>query len=231
MRRRREEHLAFVAHDLKTPLSVISMSLKLLEDWLPPEVKVDRTKTLLEALSRNAKRLEAMIKAAVQEEAQINPDETLKLHRRRADLWPLVQGIIYDLRPLAKENGIRLVNSVPESLVVCADAPALTHVFQNLLSNALRYTPEGVITVEAIAIGINGAECRVVDTGKGIPEAIIERVFDKGVTDPQRGGTGLGLAIVRQLVEAHGGQVAVESTLGKGSTFKFTLPEVANDGC
>lgn len=231
LRRRREEHMAFIAHDLRTPLSIISMSLRLLEDWLPQETKTGQTKTLLEALRRNAKRLDAMIKAAVQEETQINPDETLKLHRRQVDLWPLVQGIIYDLRPVAKEKRTRLVNSVPENLMICADATALTHVFQNLLSNALRYTPDGMVTVEAVALGGNGLECRVIDTGEGIPEGMVERVFDKGVTDPKGGGTGLGLAIVRQVVEAHGGRVTVDSAPGKGSIFKFTLPDVSDNGC
>ena len=231
LRRRREEHMAFVAHDLKTPLSVISMSLSILERELPPEVRSGTTGTLLEAMRRNARRLDSMIKAVVREEAQIDPDETPKLRRRQLDLWPLVQGIIYDLGPLAKRAGTRLVNSVPESLVVCADAPALTHVFQNLLSNALRHTPGGVVTVEAMPLGRDGAECRVVDTGEGIPADLVGCVFDKGVKDPKGAGTGLGLAIVRQVVEAHGGRVDVDSTRGKGSAFIFTLPETSDGGC
>ena len=102
----------------------------------------------------------------------------------------------------------------------------LGQVFQNLVSNALRYTTRGQIAIGAQSIDEGQTvRCWVSDTGTGIEPDRLGRVFDKLETDADRkGGMGLGLAIVRQVVEAHGGKVFVESELGKGSTFTFLVP-------
>lgn len=223
-RLRRVEHLAFVAHDLKTPLSAVEMASRLLERDLSEESKTGRNRMLLETLRRNVGRLGALVKAVVREDTRIDADAELVLRRREFDLWPLVQGLVYDLRPLAANAGTKLVNAVPEDLAVFADAPALSQVFQNLLSNAMRYAPGGKVTVEARGLEEGGVECRVSDTGSGIEEARLSKVFEKGETDGLAGGTGLGLAIVRQVVEAHGGRVRAESRQGEGTTFIFNLP-------
>jgi signal transduction histidine kinase len=223
-RRRRDEHLAFVAHDLKTPLSAVDMASRLLERDLSEESKTGRNKMLLETLRRNVGRLGALVKAVVREDSRISTDAELVLRRREFDLWPLVQGLVYDLRPLAATAGTKLVNSVPEALVAYADAPALTQVFQNLLSNAMKYAPGGKVTVEARGLEGGGVECRVSDNGSGIEEGRLVKVFEKGETDGRQGGTGLGLAIVRQVVEAHGGEVRAESAPGRGATFVFNIP-------
>ncbi len=224
-RRRREEHLAFVAHDLKTPLSAVDMASRLLELGLPEESKTDRNGMLLETVRRNVGRLRALVKAVVREEARIDEGAELALRRREFDLWPLVQGLVYDLRPLAAPAGTKLVNSVPEALTVWADAPALSQVFQNLLSNAIRYAPGGRVTVTARALEGGGVECGVSDTGSGIEESRLAKVFEKGETDGHEGGTGLGLAIARQVVEAHGGRVHARSRPGEGTTFIFNIPD------
>jgi two-component system phosphate regulon sensor histidine kinase PhoR len=119
---------------------------------------------------------------------------------------------------------------VPDDLVVYADASLLRRVFQNLIANAIKYTPRGEVVLGARELGAAGAvECWVSDNGSGIPEALLEKIFDKGETDPaSAGGTGLGLAIVKTFTEAHGGQVTVESKEGVGSTFRFSLPTKAN---
>ena len=149
-----------------------------------------------------------------------------RLERRHFDLWPVVQSLIDDLRPLADEAYVTLANSVPGHLTVFADAALLTQALQNLLSNAIKYTSYGQITVGAAVVqNGNAVACWVSDTGSGIPEDRIGKIFDKLETDPSRkGGLGLGLAIVKQAIEAHGGEVKVESTVGVGSTFRFTLP-------
>jgi len=223
-RRRREEHLAFVAHDLKTPLSAVDMASRLLEQDMPEESKTDRNRMLLETLRRNVGRLRALVKAVVREDARIDADAELVLRRREFDLWPLVQGLVYDLRPLAAPAGTKLVNSVPEDLTVCADAPALSQVFQNLLSNAIRYAPGGRVTVAARPLEGGGVECEVSDDGSGIEESRLVKIFEKGETDGREGGTGLGLAIARQVVEAHGGHVRARSRTGEGTTFTFDIP-------
>jgi signal transduction histidine kinase len=159
-RRRREEHLAFVLHDLKTPLSAVDMASRLLESDLADEAKSGRSRMLFEALRRNVGRLGALVKATVY-----------------------------------------------------ADAPALSQVFQNLLSNAIRYAPGGTVTAGARSL-----------EGGGVEESRLSKVFEKGETDGRAGGTGLGLAIVRQVVEAHGGRVRAESRTGEGTTFVFDIP-------
>jgi two-component system phosphate regulon sensor histidine kinase PhoR len=99
-------------------------------------------------------------------------------------------------------------------------------VFQNLIANAIKYTPRGEIVVGARELGTDGTvECWVGDNGAGIPADLLEKVFEKGEADPDAAGvTGLGLAIVKMFTEAHGGTVTVESHEGAGSTFRFSLP-------
>ena len=106
----------------------------------------------------------------------------------------------------------------------------LRRVFQNLIANAIKYTPEGEVTVGAKAQAAEeSVECWVTDTGKGISKEYLDRIFDKGESDPNsEGGFGLGLAIVKVFTEASGGQVTVESREGIGSTFRFSLPNKMN---
>jgi two-component system sensor histidine kinase ChiS len=119
-----------------------------------------------------------------------------------------------------------VVNEIPSMLTVFADASLVTQVFQNLLGNAFRYTPDGRVVISARTE--NGlTTCVVRDNGGGIPAAMLDHVFDKGSTDCEADGAGLGLAIVKQIVEAHGGQARVESTEGEGARFSFTLPTMA----
>jgi len=97
---------------------------------------------------------------------------------------------------------------------------------QNLIANAIKYTPRGEVSIGARDLGAEtGVECWITDNGEGIPEELLEKVFDKGETDLEKaGGTGLGLAIVKTFIEAHGGKVSVESMKSLGSTFRFSLP-------
>jgi two-component system, OmpR family, phosphate regulon sensor histidine kinase PhoR len=223
--RRREEHLAFIAHDLKTPLSAVDMASALLERNLPEEAKTGQTGMLLATLRRNVGRLGALVKAVVREDARVEAGAEIVLHRREFDLWPLAQGLVYDLRPLAAPADTKLVNSVPEDLTVYADAHALSQIIQNLISNALKYAPGGRVTVGARSAGEGAVECCVSDTGEGVEPGRLEKIFEKGETDRRQGGTGYGLAIVRQLVEAHGGRAWAESRPGEGATFYFTIPD------
>jgi signal transduction histidine kinase len=148
------------------------------------------------------------------------------LERRRFDLWPLVEALIHDLHPVAGTDSTRLINAIPEDFVVYADASLLRRVFQNLIANAISYTPRGEVVIGATLTDEGGtAECFVRDNGEGIPEDRRLTVFDKYETDPEKqGGSGLGLAIVKTFVEAHGGVVTVEGELGVGSIFRLTLP-------
>ena len=226
IQQRREEHLTFVAHDLRSPLAAIAMAARLLEDTVPDVGKDERAAMLLETMHRNVARLNSLVVKVVQEEANLKAQVDEKVKRREVKLRSLVEALVSDLRPLADASNLSLLNKVPEELTAFADPNMLTLIFQNLISNAIDYTPNGEVTIGAKKVKESASiECWVSDNGAGIPADRLEKVFDKLETDPDKeGGLGLGLAIVKQFVEAHGGQVAVESELGQGSTFRFTLP-------
>jgi signal transduction histidine kinase len=164
-------------------------------------------------------------------------DELLDIGRiesgkARMDLRPvppidLVLQEIEAYRPAARDGGVSLVVDLPATLPqVWVDPARVAHVFANLLSNALKYTPPGgKVTLSAKAEG-EFVRFQVSDTGVGIPEKYRPRIFEQFFRVPDQGpgtGVGLGLAIVKDIVEAHGGTVGVESREGTGSTFRFTL--------
>ena len=226
VQRRREEYLAFVAHDLRTPLNAISLAGRVLELMLSGSDTRPETSQMLKALRRNVQQLEGLVGKVLEESTHLETELGIKLERREFDLWPLVESLIHDLHPVAGTDSTRLINKVPDDMVVYADASLLRRVFQNLIANSIKYTPRGDVIVGAMELGAEGAvECWVSDNGAGIPAELLEKVFDKGESDPENaGGTGLGLAIVKTFTEAHGGQVTVESKQGVGSMFRFSLP-------
>jgi two-component system, OmpR family, phosphate regulon sensor histidine kinase PhoR len=229
IQQRREEHLAFVAHDLRSPLAAISMAAQLLERAIPDVASDERATSLLGTMHRNVRRLNSLVVKVVQEDANLKAKVNEKVNRQEVNLKELVEGLVSDLGPLAAASHLSLTNEVPEGLTAFADANMLSLIFQNLISNAIDYTPNGKVVVGAQESAESASiECWVSDNGAGIPAERLEKVFDKLETDPdKKGGMGLGLAIVKQFVEAHGGTVEVESELGRGSTFRFTLPVMA----
>ena len=232
VKQKREEYLAFVAHDLQTPLFAISLAGRVLENRLPKLGFTPDSAQMLKTLRRSVQQLEGLVRKVREENSNLDdggdPENAdgIKLQRREFDLWPLVESLIEEIQPVADNAKTRLVNQVPDDLMAFADAGLLKRVFQNLLSNAIRYTPGGEIVVAAADAGTEGGmDCWVGDNGAGIPAPMLGNVFVKGESDPNNPeGTGLGLAIVKTFVEAHGGTVSVESTEGKGSTFRFSLP-------
>lgn len=226
VQRRRDEYLAFVVHDLRTPLNAISLAVDVLELGANEQTATARSARMASALRRNVKHLEALVSRVMDENENLESPAGVTLVLRHVDLWPLVEALLQDLHTVAADARTRLVNEVPPEMVVYADASALRRVLQNLLANAIKYTPQGEVTIGARELGDGrGVECWVQDDGAGIPQARIGAVFDKGETDPnQTGGSGLGLAIVKSFVEAHGGTVTVESEVGRGASFRFVLP-------
>ena len=229
VQRRREQYLAFVAHDLRTPLNAISLAGRVLELTVGANDPGAETAQMLKALRRNVQHLEGLVSKVLEENTSLQTEVGIKLERREFDLWPLVEALVHDLHPVAGTDSTRLVNSVPDDIMVYADASLLRRVFQNLIGNAIKYTPRGEVVIGARELDADGVvECWVSDNGAGIPEASLETIFelDKAKTESSErdGGTGLGLAIVKTFAEAHGGEVAAESTEGVGSTFRFTLP-------
>lgn len=231
IQQRREEHLAFVAHDLRTPLSSIAMAAKLLEITIPDVVRDERAAKLLDTMHRNVKRLNLLVVKVIEEDANLKAKVNEKVERREVNLRELVEVLTSDLSPLAAASNLSLINNIPEELTAFADAAMLTLIFQNLISNAIDYTPNGEVVIGAQHRSeFAFVQCRVSDNGAGISAEQLNKVFDKQETDPnKKSGMGLGLAIVKQFVEAHGGQVGVDSKPGQGSTFRFTIPDKAPD--
>jgi len=226
VRQHRDEHLAFVAHDLRTPLNAISLATSVLERTLPMPNNGAAYAQMFKTLRRNVQHLDALVGKVIEENTKLLSEVGIKLERRAFDLWPLVESLIHDLDPVAHVAHTRLINQVPDDLVVYADAGLLRRVFQNIIANAIAYAPRGKVVIGAREFGAERTvECWVSDNGAGIPRERLEKVFDKAETDPgKEGGWGLGLAIVKTFVEAHGGKVSVESKEGVGSTFRCTLP-------
>jgi signal transduction histidine kinase len=228
LQKRREEHLSFVIHDLRTPLQAVSLATTMLERSLPEAAKTESFALALPMLRRNILRLDALIKRVLQDEGNLQFGESQKPEKREFDLWSLVESVIQDLYPIANDAQTTLVNNIPPDMTIVADARLLGQVFQNLISNAIKFTPNGKVIVEAELQSERGSvQCWVRDTGTGIDAERLDKIFDKLETDqqPDKRGVGLGLAIVKQIVELHGGTVAVESHVGEGSTFTLELPQ------
>jgi signal transduction histidine kinase len=136
----------------------------------------------------------------------------------------LVQRLIIDFESVSSQHEIVVVNKIPPTLTVYADAGLISQVFQNLLGNAFKYAARGRVVVSAEEAP-GAVACLVHDNGAGIPLEMLAKVFDKLTTDPEKAGRGLGLAIVKQIVEAHGGTVTAESVHGRGAAFSFTIPK------
>ncbi|MGC3988665.1 MAG: HAMP domain-containing sensor histidine kinase [Chthoniobacteraceae bacterium] len=230
-REQTEEYLAFVAHDLRTPLNAVSLLVEELryevaEKGITVTGDVD---DVFQGLKRNLQRLDLLVHKVL--DANVKPlalGSSFRPECRWFELWPLVRRLILDLRPVATEAGAEVSNEIPRALMVYADAGLLSQVFQNLLANAFKYAEHGGVVVGAGEVdGV--VVCHVRDNGAGIPPEMLPRVFDKLTSDPEKDGTGLGLTIVKQIVEAHEGTVAVESELGHGAEFRFTLPKEKRD--
>ena len=227
-RQRREEYLSFVVHDLRTPLNAISLAINYVGRFVTKPVDVDAEKVVWQLLRRNVRQLEELVSKVLAENVNMDEEAGIKIEQRRVDLWPLVEAVRLALSPIADASGTRIDNSIPPHLVVHADASMLQRILQNLIKNAISFTPGGTVAIAAtLRPGDPLVEVTVSDDGEGIPPERIGLVFEKLESDPGREGSsglGLGLAIVKAFVEAHGGEVAVSSQLGQGSTFRFTLP-------
>jgi signal transduction histidine kinase len=225
VQQRREDYLMFVMHDLRTPLNAIALASRLLETQITTASAAVDTAQIFVTLRRNIGQLERLVAKVIEENANLQTEVGIKVVRRELDLWPIVEALIHDLHPVAGTSSTELVNEVPQDLTVYADAGLLTRVFQNLIANAISYTPRGRVVIGARTLPADGhVECWVSDNGAGIPADLLDKVFDKFEADPEKPGRlGLGLTIVKTFVEAHDGTVSVESHEGRGAAFRFFL--------
>lgn len=224
----RKEFVANVSHELRTPLSVIKGYVETLvdaQDAMPP---ADRER-FLKTIQRHAERLNSLLEdlLALSRLESAQPG----LARERVDLGQLLASAAEDFRSRPAARAHRLGLSVdPGTPPVLADPLKLGQVLDNLVSNALKYTPPGSrIDISARMATVDTVEVAVRDDGPGIPEEDLPHIFerfyrvDKG-RSREKGGTGLGLSIAKHIVQLHGGKVWAESRPGAGTAFFFTLP-------
>lgn len=227
-KKRRQEYLKFLVHDLRSPLSAIYYAILLTERELETVAVSERVWSLQAVIKRNIEQMQAMIAKLLQEEQHIRTAPNIEVQRAPADLATIADRAIRTIASLAAVSQTQITNDIPDDVTVHADADLLERVFQNLVSNAIDSTPQGTVTIGAKMRESGDVDCWVADNGRGIAPEIRDKIFDKFVTaTPQRSGIGLGLPITKRIIEAHGGSIAVESEVGKGTTIRFFLPPQA----
>jgi signal transduction histidine kinase len=229
MEQARRDLVAAVSHDLRTPLASTRAMIEALADGVAADPQTERR--YLSSASRELEHLSRLVDDLF-ELARIDAG-LLELTLEEASLHDLISDTISSFQPRAEQKRVRLEGEILGDVdPVLANPPRLQRVLHNLVSNALRHTPpDGTVTLRATRAG-EQARVEVSDTGEGIAAEDLPRVFERSFrgehsrTRPEKNeapGTGLGLAIARGLVEAHGGTMDVESDLGRGSRFYFTL--------
>lgn len=232
--RSREELSSMIVHDLRSPLTAITTSLKLLSDHVPRETDFYKlvestTDASRRAVRKMMRRVDSLLDISKMESGQANVD------RAPVKIETLIDNVFLDVRPLAQELEIPLVKELFEGYpMIYADSDKVERLIQNLLDNALKYNPmEQPITVRSFAPGERGAAAGyiridVVDHGPGVPDDYKERLFEPFVQiegrRKVRRGVGLGLAFCRMVVMAHGGHIWIEDNPAGGSIFAFTMP-------
>ena len=216
--------VATVAHEFRTPITSLRMAIHLCAEEVVGPL-TEKQADLLQAARQDCERLQAIVDDLL-DLSRIQAGR-VELHRRPVEASALLEEATRALRQAAQGAGLELRVEEPDSSPrVSADPERVQLILQNLVSNAIRYTPAGgSITLSA---AVDGALARfaVRDTGVGIPREYQERIFEKFFRIPgdRSGGVGLGLYIAREIVQAHGGKMGVESAPERGSTFWFTLP-------
>jgi len=225
----KDEFLANTSHELRTPLNgIIGLAESLLEGATGPlSAETNRN---LSMIALSGRRLSNLVNDIL-DFSKLKHRE-IKLVLRPIDLYALAEVVLALSRPLIGQKSLQLRNEIPHNLPPAwGDENRLQQILYNLVGNALKFTHTGLVTVSAQVLNKPTAclAITVSDTGIGIAESHQARLFQSfeqgdGSIERQYGGTGLGLAISKQLVELHGGQISVQSSLGQGSHFTFTLP-------
>lgn len=222
--RRYQQAFHFVAHEMRTPLTAIQGSSELISRYNLPEAK---RRELSQMINAESKRLARMITTFLDVEKLTAGQMELRLSEFA--LAELVEACCRRAAPLAERKRILVTNCVPDELRLKADAELLEYAVYNLLTNAVKYSPEETEVTIGAASGNGEVRLWVTDQGIGMDESELKQLFQKFYRTrraEQSGetGTGIGLSIVRQIVELHEGSIRVESAPGKGSTFTVALP-------
>ncbi|MBE9123137.1 response regulator [Tychonema sp. LEGE 07199] len=230
----KDEFLANTSHELRTPLNGIIGIAESLIDGATGQLP-ESTNFNLGLISASGKRLSTLINDIL-DFSQLK-HKTIELQIKSVGVREIVSVILTLSQPLVNQKNLQLINSIdPELPPIAADENRLEQILYNLIGNAIKFTENGTVEISAELVNCNEQSplnsqlaITVSDTGIGIPEDKLERIFESfeqadGSTAREYGGTGLGLAVAKQLVELHGGTISVSSTVGAGSLFTFTLP-------
>ncbi|MGV8162910.1 MAG: ATP-binding protein [Candidatus Nanoarchaeia archaeon] len=220
----KSEFLNMVSHELKTPLAALLAHLDVLDD-LKSNLTEEELHSL-DAIKRNGNQLKILITNIL--EISRMESGKFELTKSRMNIKPLIEDAEESLKILSKQKKLEIKSEVSDLPEIEVDDTRLREMLNNLMTNAIKFTEQGSITIRAEKIE-DFIKISVIDTGIGIPEDKMKNLFQKfyqvdASLSRRYGGTGLGLAITKQMVEAHGGKMSVESVEGKGTTFSFTLP-------
>ena len=221
----RQEFVANVSHELRTPLSLIKSATETLLDG-GKEDPAALTR-FLQIIEKHANRLTLLIDDLLM--LSTLDSGTMRLNLQPVSLRAGVSEVVSDLKSRASLRGVAIENTVEAALIADADPDRLRQVLSNLIENAVKYgRVEGRVKVSARLLDSGRIEVAVRDDGPGISADACARIFERfyradKARSREQGGTGLGLSIVKHVVQAHGGEVRVDSELGAGSTFYFTV--------
>ena len=234
----KDKFFSIIAHDLRNPLG----NFKQITEMLYYEFKdFDETELLdfLKLLNNSASTLFSLLENLL----EWSNSQRGKIHYNPTDtnLYMLIENLFHLLKPMADNKKIELVNKVRKTIFVQADVNLLNTIFRNLISNAIKFTPNGghieigieTKTNDNLENGDNFLNIYVKDSGVGMPQASINKLFKIEESKSTLGtnnekGTGLGLILCREFIEMHNGKIRVESEVGVGSTFWISLPNIEN---
>ena len=224
--RARDDVLAIVSHDLRNPINTIQMSTSfLLEVLAEPGAKDVPLISQLQVMQRATRRANSLIQDLL-DVSRIDAG-TLAVATTAIDATMLLNDAVLELEPLVLGKKLVFVHEwTGPDILVAADRSRIAQIFSNLVGNAIKFTPAGgTVRIEGRRRG-DLADFDVIDTGAGIPPEDVPHLFDRfwQASQTSRSGAGLGLFIVKGVVAAHGGDIHVESTVGEGTRFRFTLP-------
>jgi PAS domain S-box-containing protein len=229
-KRQGEEFVAMITHDLKSPVTVINGYVQMLKMGVYGPLG-DKLENVADQMEQSGERLLSMIEELL--EVYQMEMGGINIKRERCDIVKTIRGCCRDNMGEARDKGIDLRFSMDKKLpMVNVDRKQLVRVFNNLIGNAVKFTPRGGEVSVTGTVSNGNLLVSVEDTGIGIPAGDLNKVFNKYFRSPTASGfkgTGLGLAISRAIVEAHGGVIEVESTEGKGCRFTVMI-ELNDDG-
>ncbi|MGD9015666.1 MAG: ATP-binding protein, partial [Candidatus Omnitrophota bacterium] len=223
----RQDFVANVSHELRTPVSSVKGYAETLLEGALKDKK--NARDFLRIIHSDADRLAKLIDDLL-DLSKIESGK-LKMDLKSYSIKPIVKRVISGLDKQSKEKSIRIKEDIPRDIPnILADESRIAQVLLNLMDNAIKYNNEGGSITILAKEKDNFIRIEISDTGVGIPEKDLPRLFERfyridKARSRELGGTGLGLSIVKHIIQAHNGEVFVQSIFGKGSTFSFTIPK------